>query len=103
MLEGDDALLTWSIKAIPGEGQSVVAQRLADHRSIYLEYEGPVSDNRGQVKRWDAGTYETLLTSEHEVVVRIGGNQLNGVFSFQRTPATDRWQLEYRPAVGDEG
>jgi len=95
MLEDDDALLTWSIKTIPGDGQSVAAQRLADHRSIYLEYEGAVSGHRGHVQRWDSGTFETLRSSETEVVVRICGRHLSGVFNFQRIEATDRWQLQY--------
>ena len=35
-------------------------KQLADHRLAYLDYEGSVSENRGFVRRLDAGTYQTL-------------------------------------------
>jgi hypothetical protein len=31
-------------------------EHIGDHRRDYLEYEGPVSGNRGQVRRVEAGT-----------------------------------------------
>lgn len=31
-------------------------ERLPDHRAIYLDYEGPISGNRGEVRRVEAGT-----------------------------------------------
>ena len=42
-----------------------VAERLADHRLAYLDYEGPVSGNRGFVERLDRGTYETIDDTIH--------------------------------------
>ena len=36
------------------------ATQLADHRLAYLDYEGPVSGNRGYVERLDHGTYEVV-------------------------------------------
>jgi hypothetical protein len=33
-------------------------QRIADHRSLYLDYEGPISGDRGVVRRLDRGTIE---------------------------------------------
>ena len=35
--------------------QPAVLTRLADHRRDYLTYEGPVSNNRGEVKQVSAG------------------------------------------------
>lgn len=40
----------------PREGVSL--QRLADHRRLYLDYEGPVSQGRGHVRRVASGTCE---------------------------------------------
>lgn len=37
------------------------AQRLADHRRAYLDFEGPLSGNRGHVQRLASGTVEALL------------------------------------------
>lgn len=36
--------------------QPAILTRLEDHRRDYLEYEGPISNNRGQVKRVSSGT-----------------------------------------------
>lgn len=37
-------------------GQRVSAQRIADHRPAYLEYEGPISEDRGSVRRLTWGS-----------------------------------------------
>ena len=42
-------------------GQRMAAVRIADHRPAYLDYEGPVSDERGSVRRLAWGT----VVSEH--------------------------------------
>ena len=47
-----------------GTLQSVVTP-LSDHRLVYLDYEGPVSNNRGFVKRLDFGTYQTIAGTIH--------------------------------------
>ena len=57
MLEAGGVLRTWRLLSEPGPGRVVWAERLADHRIAYLEYEGPVSGGRGSVARWDYGTY----------------------------------------------
>ena len=59
MLQLDDKLRTWRLPA-PPTGRPETALEIGAHRSAYLDYEGPVSGNRGNVKRWDAGTYETI-------------------------------------------
>ncbi len=42
-------------------GQRMAAERIADHRPVYLDYEGPVSEGRGSVRRLAWGT----VVSEH--------------------------------------
>jgi hypothetical protein len=37
-------------------GQRMAAERIADHRPAYLDYEGPVSDEPGSVRRLTWGT-----------------------------------------------
>jgi hypothetical protein len=37
-------------------GQRVAAVRIADHRPAYLTYEGPISGDRGTVRRLASGT-----------------------------------------------
>jgi len=52
--EPGSALATWRSPAWPLL-QPGVLTKLQDHRRDYLEYEGPVSGDRGQVKRISAG------------------------------------------------
>jgi len=59
----DDGLLrTWALEEAPSFGQdeafSIAALSLPDHRRAYLEYEGPVSGDRGTVVRQQAGLAE---------------------------------------------
>ena len=58
LLERDDGpLVTFrapvSVTLLLGDGVAAAfeAERLPDHRRVYLEYEGPVSSNRGTVRR----------------------------------------------------
>src|SRR6185436_5473214 len=55
-------LTTWRLPEWP-PAQYVPATPLAEHRRDYLDYEGPVSNNRGSVRRVADGTcrVETLL------------------------------------------
>lgn len=57
LLEVDGAAATWRLLARPEPGRPIPAERLPDHRLLYLDYEGPVSGNRGQVKRVHSGTW----------------------------------------------
>ena len=73
MLEHGEVLRTWAIDAPIVAGQDLPARALPDHRRIYLDYEGEISGNRGQVRRVDTGTYRTLEWSADRVRVRAGG------------------------------
>jgi DNA polymerase Ligase (LigD) len=78
MLENGETLRTWAIDAPVTVGQDLAARRLPDHRSIYLDYEGEITGNRGTVRRIDAGIYEPLVWSDSRVRVRLQGDQLVG-------------------------
>ena len=61
MLESADGLLTWAIPKQPSiSHRTLPAIQLPLHRDAYLEFEGPVSDNRRTVKRVIEGTFELL-------------------------------------------
>lgn len=94
MLERGDHLATWRLPADPsallpagGAGQ-LPAERIADHRSAYLTYEGPVSGGRGEVKREDEGRYELLRELPDVWHVRLMGRRLDGVFELPLGPGT---------------
>lgn len=56
--EGAAPLTTFRLADRPdgNDWKELVAIRLPDHRRLYLDYEGPISDNRGHVRRVRAGT-----------------------------------------------
>jgi len=41
-----------------------MVHRLPNHRSLYLDYEGPVSENRGNVTKLATGTLQWLELSD---------------------------------------
>lgn len=90
MLEADGALQTWELRALPAlwaqqcdmeaitGSDTVSAVRLADHRLAYLDYEGPLTDDRGDVHRCDSGTYELLGQADSFQRIRLHGALLRG-------------------------
>ena len=96
MLESDGVLRTWGLSEEPQIGREIAAEQLADHRLAYLDYEGPVSGNRGSVTQWDAGEYETLVAAGGHWNVRLKGQRLNG-FANLRQPSNDnqRWTFNF--------
>lgn len=78
MLEVDGVLRTWRLSAEPDTLEPIPAEPLPDHRLAYLEYEGPVSGNRGRVDRWDAGVYEWIDPGEPRFT--LAGGRLVGTF-----------------------
>lgn len=52
-------LKTWRLVHWPMEqGQRATSTRLPDHRNLYLEYEGPLTDGRGVVFHIEGGECE---------------------------------------------
>lgn len=77
LLESGAVLRAWRLLAEPGPGREVPAEPNADHRPFYLDYEGPVSDGRGTVRRWDAGTYDLIADAEG-LAIDLRGSLLTG-------------------------
>ena len=94
MLELDDSLATWALPEAPHDEKEIVAEALPPHRKHYLDYEGPVSKNRGEVSQWDTGTFEWLVHAADEVCVRMLGNKLNGVITLKKTEC---WHFQFDP------
>ena len=86
MLEQDGALRTWALAAEPCGELSTEAERLPDHRLAYLDYEGPVSGDRGIVSKWDAGEYEWLAETADRVVVRLAGRSGTREVTLRQVP-----------------
>lgn len=71
-------LRTWAIDAEVVAGKDLPARALADHRAVYLDYEGEVSGGRGTVRRLDGGEFEVIEWAGDRVRVRLAGAQLVG-------------------------
>ena len=89
LLEHGAVLKAWRLLAEPGPGRAVSAEPNFDHRMLYLDYEGPLTGDRGSVRRWDAGTFEGAVGGD-EWEVRLAGEKLTGVARMDRTP-DGRW------------
>lgn len=85
MLEQDGILRTWSLPRMIADGRTIPARALPDHRSAYLDYEGPVSGDRGRVRRVCGGEFDWLERDDHQIEVELRGDQLNGRLVLWRT------------------
>ncbi len=88
MFECGDVLRTWALLELPTQNVVVEAERLADHRRAYLQYEGPLSANRGSVSRWDEGEFSITCDRPLEWKVQMSGRRLVGQLSL--TAADER-------------
>ena len=91
MVECGEVLRSWRLDAKPQAGIAVLAEPLGDHRKVYLDYEGPVSGNRGQVKRWDAGTFDWEMDLPDRVAVRLQGQRCRATAILERTQ--EKWRF----------
>lgn len=108
LLETEDQLKTWRLQNPPRSGLPVGACPLPDHRRLYLDYEGPVSGNRGRVARWETGCFVWRLCEADQVWIDVRGHRLCGRLELsRRTQSTEQtgewtWELAYVPADQDE-
>lgn len=84
MLQDGAVLRTWRLSVPPAAGAPSLAEPIGDHRPLYLDYEGPVSNNRGQVARWDAGTFDWLSRQADAIDVHLRGQRLTGILRLHR-------------------
>ncbi len=96
MLEYEGVLLTWQLPSPPASRAAlpIPARRIADHRLVYLDYQGPVGGDRGSVARYDTGPLVVLSMAESVLRIRLEGKRLSGGFELRRTAADDRWTLD---------
>jgi len=95
MLEQGDLLITWACDSPPRLDATTGADKLPDHRHAYLDYEGPVSGNRGAVSRWDAGHYTLLRSTLDQWIVQLSGQRLDGQLTMTRGDDDPRWSVRY--------
>lgn len=108
MLEHEGALWTWSLLDLPRlwrasdePPDAVRAVRLGDHRLAYLDYEGPLSGDRGQVTRLARGEYALSEAAPGSVTAALLTGGVGGTAHLRRIEG-DRWTLDVKgPARGE--
>lgn len=97
MLEAGATLRTWRLDQIPDHDGMIPAEQLADHRLAYLDYEGPVSGNRGTVRRIDRGEFRMLEDQASRIVVQLDGLRLRGEVQLEQTADHEAgWSFHWR-------
>jgi hypothetical protein len=96
MIETGAALRTWALDAEPAAGKTIRAKSLADHRLVYLDYEGPISGDRGTVSKWDSGSFEILAETPTELQLRLSGGRWTGTVKISQDAAdSQRWTFVF--------
>lgn len=83
MLETASGLLTWASPPFAIDGSSWNVDELPLHRAIYLDYEGPISGNRGCVRRLDRGKFRILDRQPHGLLIQLAGDVYHGCLRVQ--------------------
>jgi hypothetical protein len=106
-LEEGDVLRGWRLTEEPVPGKPIAATVQADHRKLYLDYEGSVSGNRGQVTRWDSGDYTIEPPSRKaslrasrvgaQLILQITGTRLRGRVELQHV-SNENWIWTFEPS-----
>jgi len=74
---GSDSLLSFELLVPPEKWSNpTAATRLPDHRPRYLTYEGPISNDRGHVKRILQGSFDWVKATECSLIVRLKWEKL---------------------------
>lgn len=105
MLETEPERALWTFRAPDWPIRSrVELAPLPDHRRAYLEYEGPVSGGRGQVRRVEAGRLadSSLNRDDGDILLRLEAHERNGAPTSPREAAAlrlsrdeaGRWWIE---------
>lgn len=81
LLDVGDRLLAWRLWQEPELGKAIACEPNQDHRRVYLEYEGPLTGDRGRVLRWDHGEYEQVGPR----VYHLRGQRMQARFEFSVT------------------
>lgn len=94
MLEFEGVLKTWSLPQSPSLDAAMDCKALSDHRLAYLDYEGPISGDRGSVTRWDQGSCTIEGKTADEWNFSLIGEKLSGAGRLRRNAhSEDRWVL----------
>lgn len=93
LAEQGGILRAWRLLAEPIAGAEILAERNFGHRLFYLDYEGPLSRERGSVSRWDTGVCEWLADESDHAELELRGTKLSGRAAFTHEGEAWRFRL----------
>jgi hypothetical protein len=104
LIEDGDHLATWRCPQSPESSgaKGLVCDKLGDHRKRYLDYEGPISRDRGEVMRHDEGSCEVRRSGEEHWEVVFHGRHLKGPHGLERLDRRPPPDGELRGSSGAE-
>jgi len=91
LLETGPKAATWRLAQCPQPGLSIDAERIADHRLFYLDYEGPVSGGRGEVQRKYQGEWTGDLEAAPLQIELKGSDEFRFAQLAESTDGTATW------------
>ena len=105
LLKAGDVLLAWRLHRRPVPNEQIVAERLPDHRTIYLDYEGPISNDRGTVTREESGDFDWRDRSGDSLRIDVRGRWLTGEITLHESAGavTFQWAPQGFTAPGAAG
>ena len=89
MLEEGDHLATWELSEAPEVGICLNVVQLPNHRLDYLDYEGPLTRQRGMVLRYEWGNYTTISVDAEQQVILLHGQSLVGRLTIGKIPGNE--------------
>jgi hypothetical protein len=98
LLERGAGLEAWQVAAggaAPWDlavGERLPARPLAEHRRVYLTYEGDVSGGRGTVIRVDEGQWQETARGGEGVELSLEGKRCWGRYAIRKT-ADAKWEF----------
>ena len=93
--DSQSALRTWALESEPQAGMKIQATELPPHRLEFLDYEGPVSGDRGSVKRVDRGNYRMLDSTTRDLKILVMGATMRGTVTLLRSQRQPEWTFTY--------
>lgn len=82
MIEKNESLITWQIEEKDLidilNGKIINVKKIQDHRKVYLDYEGPITCDRGYVEIFDTGEYEEIEWNNLNIILNFFGKKITG-------------------------
>jgi hypothetical protein len=93
MLDNGQTLDTWRLLNYPQQGTDIPAEELPQHRQHYLDYEGPISNDRGTVTRIASGTFEIHTSTDSGFQVTLYDSELAELASLTTDGRQASWHF----------